>query len=189
MTFLSPGLSIADLASDVSMVILYTSEGQVGNARSLLAMIGMCLLLQLGLVYAQTSTGPRRVMAKEMLIVLSGTKPGVDAMRVASGTEQNEHNVVDPAIELATMRCVELICEAIPGCILQFTAAIRVLQGGKPVSNIAIGSIIISALTTGYSSACISFDFDVDPIKRRKDPEYYVSRAERNERAHTYQLC
>ena len=65
-------------------------------------------------------------MVKEMLIVLSGTKPGVDAMRVASGTEQSEHNVCDPATELTFTRCVELVSEAIPGSILQFTAAMRI---------------------------------------------------------------
>jgi len=35
----------------------------------------------------------------------------------------------------------ELVCEAIPGASLQFTAAMRVRQGGKSVSNIAVGSI------------------------------------------------
>ena len=121
-----------------------------------------------------------------MLIVLSGTKPGVDAMRVASGVEQNEHNAVDPMMELATTRALELVCEAIPGSILQFTAAMRVVQGGKRVSNIAVGSIVISALTTGYSSACISFDFDVDPKKRRDEPDFYVSRARRGSSVHSF---
>jgi len=82
-------------------------------------------------------------------------------------------------MELAWTGCAELVCEAIPGCILQFTATMRVLRGGGVVSNIAVGSFVISALTTGYSSACISFDFDVDPVKRRNEPDYYVSRARR----------
>ena len=149
--FVGAGLSMIDLASDIAMVVTYLNEGLVGTARSLLVMISACLLLQLYLVYLQTSRGPRRVMIKEMLIVLSGTKPGVDAMRVASGAEPNEHNVFNPEVELTFMRMCELFCEAIPGCILQFTAAMRTLQGGKPVSNIAVGSIVISALTTGYT--------------------------------------
>ena len=124
-----------------------------------------------------TSRGPRRVMVVEMLIVVSGTKPGVDAMRVASGAEQSEHNVADPMTELTVTRCSELVCEAIPGSILQFTAALRVMQGGGRVSNVAVVSLVISALTTGYSSACISYDFDVDPKKRRDQPDFFVSRA------------
>jgi len=177
--FVGAGLSMVDLASDIAMVVTYMNEGQVGNARSLLVMISACLLSQLLVVFAQTRRGPRRVMVKEMLIVLSGIKPGVDAMRVASGAEQNEHNAVDPAVELTVTRGAELVCEAIPGSILQFTAAMRVLQGGKRVSNIAVGSIVISALTTGYSSACISYDYDVDPKKRRDVPDVFVSRARR----------
>ena len=62
----------------------------------------------------------------------------------------------------------------------------RVLQGGGRVSNIAVGSVIISALTTGYSSACISFDYDVDPRKRRDEPDFYVSRARRGSNVHTF---
>ena len=177
--FVGAGLSMVDLASDIAMVVTYANEGQVGNARSLLVMISACLLLQLCLVFVQTSGGPRRVMVKEMLIVLSGIKPGVDAMRVASGAERSEHNVINPALELTCTRVAELVSEAIPGSILQVTAAMRTLQGRGTVSNIAVGSIVISALTTGYSSACISFDFDVDPKKRRYHPDFFVSRARR----------
>jgi len=87
------------------MVVTF-NEGQVGTARSLLAMISSSLLIQLWLVYVQTSGGPRRLTVKyrvernetgcrrdargllnwsdTALIVLSGTKPGVDAMRVGS---------------------------------------------------------------------------------------------------------
>jgi len=91
--FVCAGLSMVDLASDIAIVVTYMNEGQEGTARSLLAMICLCLLFQLWIVHAQTSGGPRSVMVKEMLIVLSVTKPGVDAMRVASGAEKNEHNV------------------------------------------------------------------------------------------------
>ena len=65
--YLGAGLSMVDLASDIAMVVTYTNEGHVGTAISLLV----------------------------MRIVLSGTKPGVDTMRVASGAEQNEHNLID----------------------------------------------------------------------------------------------
>jgi len=69
--FVGAGLSMVDLASDIAMVVPYMNEGEEGNARSPLLMIGACLLFQLSVVYAQTSGGPRRVMVKEMRIVLS----------------------------------------------------------------------------------------------------------------------
>ena len=177
--YVGAGLSMLDLATDIDMVMVYMREGQVGAASSLLVMISACLLIQLTFVYFQ---GSRRVMVKEVLIALSGTKPGVDAMRVASDTEKNEHNVFDPASELAGSRAIELFCESIPRCILQFTAAVRVRQGGGPASNIAMGSIVISALTAGYSRTCISVDFEAQPRARhlRKSSE------ERIERAQTY---
>jgi len=102
--FVGAGLSMVDLASDITMVVTYMNEVQVGNARSLLVMISTCLLSQLLVVFVQTSRGLRRVMVTEMLIVLSGIKPGVDAMRLASGAEQNEHNAFDPAVELTVTR-------------------------------------------------------------------------------------
>jgi len=85
--FLFPGLSMLVLTTDINTIVLYMREGQVGTTRSLLAMISACLLLQLMVVYLQTSGGSRCFMVKESLIVLSGTKPGVDGMRVASGAD------------------------------------------------------------------------------------------------------
>ena len=42
--FVGAGLSMVDLASDITMVVTYANEGLVGNARSLLLMICTCLL-------------------------------------------------------------------------------------------------------------------------------------------------
>ena len=53
------------------MVVVNMNAGQVGTASSLLVMSSMFLLLQLCVVYLQTSGGPRRVMVKEMLTMLS----------------------------------------------------------------------------------------------------------------------
>jgi len=145
-----------DMASDVATIVLYlNTEGQEGNAHSLLAMVCLCLFFQLMLVYVQTINGPRYILMMETLIVLSGTKPGFDAARVSSGQEKLEHNVFDPSLELTCTRAFEMVFEAIPGGILQCVAAMQVLQDGGEVSNVAVASVIISALTTGYSSACI----------------------------------
>ena len=37
----------------------------------------------------------------------------------------------------------------------------------------ALGSIIMSACTTGFTAATISFDIDVSPEYRRQEPEFY----------------
>jgi hypothetical protein len=108
-------LSTLDLLSDVYRIYMYAATGQQGAALSLAAMVGLCLLGQLALVWVQAHKGPRRVMLKEMLIVLSGMKPGIDAKRVADGNEQAEHAAINPETELVCTRCFELVCESIPG--------------------------------------------------------------------------
>jgi hypothetical protein len=40
-------------------------------------------------------------------------------------------------------------------------------------SKKALGSIIVSACTTGFTAATISFDFDVSPQRRRDEPAFY----------------
>jgi hypothetical protein len=38
---------------------------------------------------------------------------------------------------------------------------------------VALGSIVMSACTTGFTAATISFDFDVSPQRRRDEPAFY----------------
>ena len=63
-----------------------------------------------------------------------------------------------------------MFAEAIPGAILQLAA---ILSGDGAASSIAITSLIVSALTTGFISASISFDWDTDIQKRTANPEFY----------------
>jgi hypothetical protein len=109
-------LSTIDLLSDVYMIYYYaTTDGQHGTALGLAIMVGLCLLGQLSLVWVQTHKRSRRVMIREMIIVLSGMKPGIDAKRVADGNEHAEHAAFSPDVELTGTRCFELVCESIPG--------------------------------------------------------------------------
>ena len=64
----------------------------------------------------------------------------------------------------------QLAAEALPGVIIQ-TAA--VLNNPAMPSRTAIISIIVSAITTGFTSAQISYDFDTDPKKRAQTPQFY----------------
>ncbi|GMI21144.1 hypothetical protein TeGR_g7655 [Tetraparma gracilis] len=118
-------LSTMDLLSDVYMIHTYVTTGQHEAALGLAFMVGLCLLFQLFLAWIQTHKGPRLVMLKEMLIVLSGTKPGVDAKRVADGNEQAEHAAINPELEMTGTRCFELVFESIPGAVLQLDSAGR----------------------------------------------------------------
>jgi hypothetical protein len=56
-----------------------------------------------------------RTMLFEMLTVVTFSKPGVDAYRVASGTEQLPGAAVSPLLEMICTKGGELFFEAIPG--------------------------------------------------------------------------
>jgi len=43
-------------------------------------------------------------------------------------------------------------------------------------------SILISALTTGYTSAMLSFDFDIDVERMKNQPKFYGESASEVER-------
>jgi hypothetical protein len=63
-------------------------------------MVGLCLIWQLFTTWYSTRKAPKKVMMKELIIVLSALKPGVDAYRVASGYEQPAYVVNSPETEL-----------------------------------------------------------------------------------------
>ena len=56
---------------------------------------------------------------------------------------------------------------------LQLAALIRQSRTGSEISKVALGSIIVSACTTGFTAAMISYDFDVSPERRRDEPAFY----------------
>ena len=56
---------------------------------------------------------------------------------------------------------------------LQIAALVRESSKHGKISKVALTSIIMSACTTGFTAATISFDFDVNPQHRRDDPAFY----------------
>jgi hypothetical protein len=153
------GLSTIDLLSDLYMIYTYATTNQRGAALSLATMVGLCLLGQVWVCWMQTRKGPRRVMLKEMLVVVSGLAPGIHAMRVANGAEQSEFATINPEMELIVARCFEMACESVPGSLLQVHALLKTMKSESgSYSKAALGSIIVSALTTGFCSATISFE-------------------------------
>jgi len=82
----------------------------------------------------------------------------------------------DPELILSVMtetminKGVELATESIPGCVLQVYVW---MNSPEEAGSFALGSIWMSALTTGFSSAMISFDMDVDVTHRRNQPKLY----------------
>jgi len=149
-------LSILDMATDAAVIADYLGRDETrGYGFSLFAMVVGSLVLQLFMVVTQNKNRPR-AMAAEMLIVLTGLKPAFDCARVVGGHEMQEHHAFDAKAELVMSKGIEMGCESIPGAVLQLYA---ILKSGSRKKRL-IGSVVVSALTTGVSSATISFDFD-----------------------------
>jgi hypothetical protein len=100
--FMGAGLSFVDMVTDLSMIYEYmNTAGQEKYGRALAAMVGLCLLLQLGVTWLQNHRGPKKELVKEVLIVMSALKPGVDAYRVANGQEHAAYALFDATDELS----------------------------------------------------------------------------------------
>jgi len=121
----------------------------------LLGMIVACMAVQLLVAFVQNRKTSLK-MLREMLIVLTGMKPGFNAHAVMSGREMDEFNVIDAKVEYMACKGAEIACESIPGCVLQVYAILK----GRDRSQSALVSVAVSALTTGFNSACMSFDQD-----------------------------
>jgi len=162
------GLSIMDLITDAGVIISYHRIGNSAGANSLMAMIGSSIAVQLLTTYTQNRKKSKWVILRELAFVVTFLKPAVDAYRIANGKE-DEDAVMSPLVEMAMGKGVELGLESIPGGLLQ---AYVFINSPKTTSFLVI-SILISALTTGFSSAMISYDMDVSVANRKEVPLFY----------------
>ena len=107
--FMGAALSIIDLASDVSVVVIYWRKGEEYHSAALLqaAIVAFCLFLQLVFVIVQYNTKPKRFLL-EAMAVLSGIKPAVDAYSVGKGKDKESFMVVDYKTELVFNKCAEV---------------------------------------------------------------------------------
>ena len=112
-------LSFLDMATDINMVLQFFKGGQGLAARAIIITVSLNLLLQLVIVYAQNRRKPGFVIVREMMIVLSCMKPGVDAYRVLQGGEKDPLLALDPLLEMVFSKATELALEALPGSVLQ----------------------------------------------------------------------
>jgi hypothetical protein len=99
--YFGAGMSILDMGSDIYVIISFLgTEGLENSGYNLLYLLITNIAFQLIVVFGQNRKGPMRHMLMEMLYVVTCTKVGVDAYRVASGAEQEVYNIFDPYTEL-----------------------------------------------------------------------------------------
>jgi len=132
-------------------------------------MISTNMFVQLVCVVAQYSKKGLPAILSEALLTLFFLRPAVDAYRISTNHEDEEVNF-EPLFEMIANKCSELANESIPGCVLQLYVW---LTNPNDAGSFALLSIAISALTTGYTSAMIAFDMDVDADHRKNQPKFY----------------
>jgi len=109
------------------------------------------------------------VIGKEALITMAFLRPAVDVYRISANHEDEEASI-DQLTEMFINKACELGCESIPGCVLQLYVWLLAPEKAGTFSLLSIG---ISCLTTGFASAMIAFDFDVDVPHRKNQPKFY----------------
>ena len=167
------GTSMLDLLTDIYVTVMFARDPNKqgyfkASLASLAASIGFQLLFVLVLY---KKLGKKRVL-RELIPVLIGFKPALDAFRVATGLKEEYGQIVSPMVEMTLMKIVELFAEAIPGVVIQLMA-IATTKKEDEISTSAIISLVVSILTAGFISATISYDWDTNPVKRQQIPEYY----------------
>ena len=126
-------------------------------------------LMLLGVLAQNHKIGKRRAIL-EMIPVIIGLKPAVDAYRVVGDAKRQEGQLFDSLFEMIITKTIEMFAEAIPGVIIQLSA---ITSTTESTSRAAYVSLAVSALTTGFTSATISFDVDTDQVQRKNNPDFF----------------
>jgi hypothetical protein len=162
--------SMVDLLTDVYVTHKFWSDREYGFFKASLASLAASVGLQMFLVWGQNKKLGMKRVVQELIPILLGYKPAVDAYRVAKGDKQEAGQALDALTELNYVKGVEMFAEAIPGVIIQLMA---IATDDGDISRAAWVSLTVSAVTTGFASATISYDFDTDPVKREQVPNFY----------------
>jgi len=84
-------VSLLDLLSDIYVIVEFSKDEEtVGYGKTLTAMVVSCLVLQALVSVVQHGKKPSRIPL-ELVLVVTGIKPGVDAYRMCVCKEQDDH--------------------------------------------------------------------------------------------------
>ena len=162
-------LSFLDLTTDIYVGYEFFAQKRYLFGGLTVGSIGLSMILQVVVVLFQNRKKFLSRIVKECIYVVSGLKAPVDAYKVAMGSEKEMDSFFDPLMEMTYSKMIELFAESIPGCVIQICGYMT----NPDPDGMALASIIISALTAGFTGAQISYDMDTDPSKRATKPHFY----------------
>ncbi|GMH90895.1 hypothetical protein TrVE_jg6110 [Triparma verrucosa] len=168
------GISLIDFSSDLLMLVSYFQVGSYFYFQWNLAFIGSCIFIQSLLVMNNRTWNFKvREMWLELILVVTFLKPAVDSWRIAVGKSRYSGNGFanhEILYEQSAMKVIEVVLESIPCCILQLHA---LLNGSEDIQAVVFLSILCSAASAGYTSTLLCYDYDTQPEKRKKMPNFY----------------
>ena len=163
--------SMVDLWTDLFVCYTFLKDKRMEYYFEMtLGTILLSMALQLTIVGMQNKKRGMKRMTLEALPVLMGLKTAIDAYRVAAGVKEEVGETFDLETEMIFTKAIELFAEAIPGVIIQLLA---IMTANHDNTAAAWSSLGASALSAGFISATVSYDFDTDPKKRQETPTYY----------------
>jgi len=99
------------------MIFFYWHRDRVA-ALALLSMLVVSCILQIVVAFVQHGKRPKDFIFA-VFTIITGTKVGFDAYRVASAATTAEHHTFDPKFQLVITKAIEMFSEGIPGCVLR----------------------------------------------------------------------
>jgi hypothetical protein len=162
-------LSITDMISDIYMIVQFFAQGHSGAAITSVAFVALNAAVQILIVVGQNTRKPRSVVLREVLLVVSCLKPGVDAYRCIRGGEKDPFLNLDSMQEMFFSKGSEVVFEAIPSSVLQ----LGIFLASETKTTASLVSLLMSAASTGYTSATTAYDFDTSIARRRASPYLY----------------
>ncbi len=164
---LSAALSMLDIGSDLSTMLVYFVTDQVFTGLLILAMVCFSIAAQSLLVFYRNMHRSAGEIAKEVLIVLSCFKPVIDLRRQMDGREI-DGAPFDTTAERNGCKVIETVCESVPASIIAMVALLLIGEWAwAPIISIGI-----SWITTAFKATSLTFSLDTDRKKRKRDPWY-----------------
>jgi len=164
-------LSFLDVITDIYVMLNFRAGGEEQRTyyHAMLASLCGCWGLHIIFTIMQNKGRGGSALAKELFWTVLFLKTPRDAFKVANGAKQEKGALMNPMTELSYSMGVELFSKGIPSVLIQVAAA--VFRGG--ISPMRLMALVISIASCGFTSAQISYDFDTNPKKRAKNPDFY----------------
>ncbi len=109
-------------------------------------------------------------VAKEVALVLTCLRPGVQLWRLARGAEHDPGAPADPKTAMIMGKVSERVFESIPGSIL---TAVTLLNHANARTPSTLSSVVVACCATAFVATTIAYNFDTDPARRQVFPAFY----------------